>query len=49
MHISDLESLCPGVNRRTLQRDLQRMEDLGLVARKGAARRSLYVLKEKGL
>jgi len=49
MHIRDMEALCPGVNRRTLQRDLRQMEDLGLVGRKGAARQSLYVLKGKGL
>jgi len=45
MHIRDIEALCPGVNRRTLQRDLQQMEDRGLVGRKGAARQSLYILK----
>lgn len=49
MHIRDMEALCPDVNRRTLQRDLQQMEDIGLVGRKGAARQSLYVLKGKGL
>ena len=49
MHIRDMEALCPGVNRRTLQRDLQQMEDIGLVGRKGAARQSLYFLKGKGL
>jgi Fic family protein len=42
LRIRDLESLCPGVNRRTLQRDLQHLENQGLVRRKGAARRSLY-------
>lgn len=45
MHIRDMEGMCPGVNRRSLQRDLQRMEDLGLIGRKGAARQSLYMLK----
>ncbi|MFH1039500.1 MAG: Fic family protein [PVC group bacterium] len=49
MHIRDMEVLCPGMNRRTLQRDLQQMENLGLVGRKGAARQSLYILKGKGL
>ncbi len=49
MRIRDMEGLCPGVNRRSLQRDLQRMEDLGLIGRKGAARQSLYILKGKGL
>jgi len=47
MHIRDLEASCPNVNRRTLQRDLQRMEELGLVRRKGAARQSFYVPGEK--
>lgn len=47
MHIRDIEALCPGVTRRTLQRDLQQMEELGLVERKGTARRSYYVLKEE--
>lgn len=46
MHIRDLEALCPNVNRRTLQRDLQKLEDLGLIDRQGAARQSLYVLKD---
>ncbi len=49
MHIRDMEALCPDVNRRTLQRDLQQMEDIGLIGRKGAARQSLYFLKGKGL
>jgi len=49
MHIRDMEGMCPGVNRRSLQRDLQRMDDLGLIGRKGAARQSLYILKGKGL
>jgi Fic family protein len=49
MHIRDMEGMCPGVTRRSLQRDLQRMEDLGLIGRKGAARQSLYVLKGQGL
>jgi Fic family protein len=49
MHIRALEAMCPGVNRRTLQRDLQQMEGRGLVGRKGAARQSFYVLKENKL
>jgi len=49
MHIRDMEAMCPGVNRRSLQRDLQRLEDLSLIERKGAARQSLYVLKGKSL
>lgn len=46
MHIRDLGALCPNVTRRTLQRDLQKLEDLGLIDRTGAARQSLYVLKD---
>jgi len=49
MHIRDLEARCPNVSRRTLQRDLQKMESLGLIDRRGAARQALYVLKEKEL
>ena len=49
MHIRDLEARCPNVNRRTLQRDLQKMEDLGLLVRTGAARQVLYTLKDKSL
>jgi len=47
MHIQDMEALCPKVNRRTLQRDLQQMEALGIIRRKGAARQSYYVLRDK--
>jgi Fic family protein len=49
MHIRDMEVLCPGVNRRTLQRDLRKMEEVGLIGQKGAARQSLYALREKVL
>ena len=49
MHIRDLAALCQGANRRTLQRDLQKMENLDLIARKGAARRSVYVLRGNAL
>lgn len=49
MHIRDLAALCPGVNRRTLQRDLRKMEEAGLIGQKGAARQSLYALKAKVL
>ena len=49
MHIRDLEALCPQVNRRTLQRDLQSMEDRGLIERRGAARQALYTLKDMKL
>jgi DNA-binding HxlR family transcriptional regulator len=44
-----MEALCPGLNKRTLQRPMRQMEKMGLVTRKGAARQSLYTLKTKGL
>ena len=47
MHMRDMEALCPKVNRRTLQRDLQQMEALGIIRRKGVARKSYYVLEKK--
>jgi len=47
MHIQDMTALCPEVNRRTLQRDLQQMEALGIIRRKGEARQSYYVLGDK--
>jgi len=49
MHIRDLAALCPDANRRTLQRDLLKMENLDLIARKGAARQSAYILRENVL
>lgn len=49
MRIEDFESLCPGVTRRTLQRDLAKLEKVGLVKQKGAARRASYVLGNKML
>ncbi len=42
VHISELEKLCPGVTRRTLQRDLNVLIDLNLVRLKGSARQSNY-------
>jgi Fic family protein len=33
--IQELEALCPGVNRRTLQRDLKSMVDKGLLSERG--------------
>lgn len=47
MHIRDMETICPGVNRRTLQRDLKQLENLGLIRRKGSARQSFYVPGER--
>ena len=49
MHIRDMEEICPNVNRRTLQRDLQQMENVGIILKKGAARQSLYSLKHRNL
>ena len=43
IRISDIEKVCPGINRRTLQRDLGHMEEEGLLKREGAARQSFYV------
>jgi len=44
VHISELESLCPGVTRRTLQRDMNRLVELNLIRLKGTARQSNYEL-----
>ncbi len=48
-HTKDFEQLCPTTNRRTLQRDLSRLEELNLVHRRGGARQSLYSLNNKAL
>jgi len=44
VHISEIENICPGVTRRTLQRDLNNLIELALVRVKGAARQSNYEL-----
>jgi cell filamentation protein, protein adenylyltransferase len=49
MRLQDLEDLCSKVNRRTLQRDLQKMVKLDIIDRKGAARQVHYALKKRGL
>ena len=49
MRLQDLEDLCSKVNRRTLQRDLQKMVKLDIIDRKGAARQVHYALKKSGL
>lgn len=41
--IQALEALCPGVNRRTLQRDLKAMVEKGLLATEGQTNRLEYV------
>ena len=38
-------ALCSGVNRRTLQRDLKAMLDLGLMVAEGATNRLEYRIK----
>ncbi|MBI4563467.1 MAG: Fic family protein [Planctomycetes bacterium] len=47
VRIPEFEARCPGVNRRTLQRDLAQLEEVGLVRRKGAARQAAYLLGAK--
>jgi Fic family protein len=49
LRVEDMESLCPGVNRRTLQRDLQSLVERGVLRSSGAARLVKYRLKIKGL
>jgi Fic family protein len=44
--IQDYEKLCPGVNRRSLQRDLKAMQDKGLLDSEGATNRLIYRFKE---
>lgn len=46
--IQDFEALCPGVNRRSLQRDLKGLLDKGLIVAEGATNRLLYKLSGKG-
>ena len=49
LRIEELEVLCSGVNRRTLQRDLRDLVHQGIVKSIGAARAVRYVLQIKGL
>lgn len=42
VHISEVEEICSGVTRRTLQRDLNNLIELHLVRLKGSARQSNY-------
>ena len=42
--LREYERLCPGVSRRTLQRDLRAMVDKGLLAAEGATNRLHYRL-----
>ncbi len=41
--IQELEALCPGVNRRTLQRDLRDLVERGLLVAQGQTNRLEYV------
>ena len=47
--IEGLEQLCPGVNRRTLQRDLQGLIKRGVAKSTAAARGVRYRLRIVGL
>lgn len=44
--IQEYERLCPDVNRRTLQRDLKAMTDLGLLISEGATNKLVYRLQK---
>ena len=48
MDIREFEGLCPGVSRRTLQRDLAALELKGLIRHEGETNKLVY-LPEKGL
>jgi len=43
--IQDFESICPDVNRRSLQRDLKGMLDTELVNTEGATNQLVYILR----
>ena len=49
LRIEDYEQLCPGTNRRTLQRDIKVLHEKGVLKMEGAARAVRYKLKIKGL
>ncbi len=44
--IQDFEQLCPGINRRSLQRDLKAMLDKGLLVAEGATNQLVYRLMD---
>jgi hypothetical protein len=46
LDIRTFESLCPGVVRRTLQRDVAGMEAKGLVRAEGGTNNLVYRLRE---
>lgn len=45
MDIRDYEALCPGVSRRTLQRDLSALEANGLITHEGETNKLVYLLR----
>jgi hypothetical protein len=45
--MDDLEVAHPGVHRRTLQRDLHAVVDLGLLRSEGAARSTRYFFRNQ--
>ena len=49
LRIQDFEALCPGVNRRSLQRDLKILLDKGLLASEGATNRLIYRTRKAGM
>ncbi len=49
LRMEELAALCPGVSRRTLQRDLQILVQQGVAKTVGAARAVRYQLRIKGL
>ncbi len=44
--IREFEGLCPEVNRRSLQRDLKVMVDMGLLVSEGATNKLVYRVKD---
>ena len=44
--IQNFENLCPNVNRRSLQRDLKAMMDMGVLTSEGATNNIVYRLKQ---
>ena len=45
LNIQDFEQLCPGINRRSLQRDLKALLDKGLLIAEGATNQLTNRLK----
>ncbi len=46
INVQDAEVICPGVNRRTLQRDLADLIDRGIITREGSTNLLVYRLDE---